>query len=69
MKEKELMSKEIKNILRRISPQKDVDCFHIDNIGKLFSGIPLYIPCTPNGIIKMTSNGSKNVGCSLLQNN
>lgn len=40
-------------ILSSIAPQKDVDGFHIDNIGKLFSGKPLYIPCTPNGIIKI----------------
>ena len=40
-------------ILSSIVPQKDVDGFHIDNIGKLFSGKPLYIPCTPNGIIKI----------------
>ena len=41
------------NILSSISPQKDVDGFHPYNVGKLFSGDPLYIPCTPHGIIKI----------------
>ncbi len=34
-----------------INPLKDVDCFHPENIGKLFSGNPLVKPCTPAGII------------------
>ncbi len=40
-------------VLNSISPQKDVDGFHPYNVGKLFSGDPKFIPCTPNGIIKI----------------
>jgi len=40
-------------ILSAISPQKDVDGFHPYNVGKLFSGDPGFVPCTPNGIIKI----------------
>lgn len=40
-------------VLDYISPQKDVDGFHPYNVGKLFSGSPQFIPCTPHGIIKI----------------
>ena len=40
-------------ILNAIDPLKDVDGFHPYNVGKLFSGNPQFIPCTPNGIIKI----------------
>ena len=41
------------NILNTVSPLKDVDGFHPDNIGKLVEGNPRFISCTPYGIIKM----------------
>ena len=40
-------------ILSAISPSKDVDGFHPYNVGKLFSGDPTFVPCTPHGIIKI----------------
>lgn len=40
-------------VLLAIDPEKDVDGFHPMNIGKLFTGHPRMIPCTPYGIIKM----------------
>ena len=42
-----------KNILNHVSPDKDVDGFHPLNLGHLLEGEPSFIPCTPNGIIKM----------------
>ncbi|MBE5787293.1 MAG: bifunctional methylenetetrahydrofolate dehydrogenase/methenyltetrahydrofolate cyclohydrolase FolD [Clostridiales bacterium] len=39
--------------LRRIVPEKDVDGFHIENAGKLFTGQEGVIACTPKGIIHM----------------
>ena len=39
--------------LKRISPEKDVDGFHIENAGKLFTGEPDVLPCTPKGILYM----------------
>lgn len=41
------------NILRKISPLKDVDGFHPENVGMLVEGNPRFISCTPYGIIKM----------------
>jgi methylenetetrahydrofolate dehydrogenase (NADP+)/methenyltetrahydrofolate cyclohydrolase len=33
-----------------IAPIKDVDGFHPENLGRLASGKPRYVPCTPAGI-------------------
>lgn len=33
-----------------IDPQKDVDGFHPDNVGRLATGAPRYLPCTPAGV-------------------
>lgn len=44
---------EEKTVLERISPEKDVDCFHPYNVGKLVQGDAVLKPCTPNGIITM----------------
>lgn len=41
------------DILRAISPSKDVDCFHPLNVGKLFIGEPGFLPCTPAGVIEL----------------
>ena len=43
--------------LRKILPEKDVDGFHIDNAGKLFTGQPGVVACTPKGILYMLKKG------------
>jgi methylenetetrahydrofolate dehydrogenase (NADP+)/methenyltetrahydrofolate cyclohydrolase len=40
-------------VLLAISPAKDVDGFHPDNLGRLLIGKPRFIACTPYGIIKL----------------
>ncbi len=40
-------------ILEAISPDKDVDGFHAENVGALMQGQPRFIPCTPYGVMKM----------------
>lgn len=40
-------------VLRAISVQKDVDCFHPENVGKLFVGEPGFLPCTPSGVVEL----------------
>jgi methylenetetrahydrofolate dehydrogenase (NADP+)/methenyltetrahydrofolate cyclohydrolase len=40
-------------ILRAVSPLKDIDGFHPENVGFLVEGNPRFIPCTPHGIIKL----------------
>ena len=41
----------IEHILNSISPSKDVDGFHPLNMGRLLSGKPHFVPCTPKGIM------------------
>ena len=36
-----------------IAPQKDADCFHPYNFGRLAAGNPLVLPCTPAGVLYM----------------
>lgn len=36
-----------------IAPEKDVDGFHIENAGRLFTGRRGVVPCTPKGILYM----------------
>jgi methylenetetrahydrofolate dehydrogenase (NADP+) / methenyltetrahydrofolate cyclohydrolase len=45
-------------ILNSIDPLKDVDGFHTENIGRLWSGSHLVAPCTPSGIIRMLESSS-----------
>ncbi|MBR0120201.1 MAG: bifunctional 5,10-methylene-tetrahydrofolate dehydrogenase/5,10-methylene-tetrahydrofolate cyclohydrolase, partial [Clostridia bacterium] len=40
-------------VLEKISPEKDVDCFHPVNVGKLSLGRAQLLPCTPAGVIRM----------------
>lgn len=40
-------------ILRAVSPLKDIDGFHPENVGLLVEGNPRFIPCTPHGVIKL----------------
>ena len=40
-------------LLERIAPDKDVDGFHPQNMGRLAQGLPGYAPCTPAGVIEL----------------
>ena len=40
-------------ILESIDPAKDVDGFHPVNAGRLLTGQPSFVPCTPLGILRM----------------
>jgi methylenetetrahydrofolate dehydrogenase (NADP+)/methenyltetrahydrofolate cyclohydrolase len=44
---------EDREVLRAIDPEKDVDGFHPENVGRLVAGDPRYRPCTPHGIQKL----------------
>ena len=42
------------SIIERIKPEKDVDGFHPNNVGKLASGFnPYAIACTPKGVMRL----------------
>ena len=40
-------------IINAISPDKDVDAFHPENVGKIMIGSYDFLPCTPAGIISL----------------
>ena len=40
-------------IIEAIDPSKDVDGFHPVNAGKLAMGRPVFVPCTPAGVIEL----------------
>lgn len=37
-------------VLQAVSPAKDVDAFHPENVGRLVQGRPRFLPCTPQGV-------------------
>jgi len=41
------------NVIAAISPEKDVDGFHPESVGKMMLGQPTYLPCTPFGVMKL----------------
>ena len=43
----------IASVLRAISPDKDVDGFHLYNVGGLVIGDTVFPPCTPYGVVKL----------------
>ena len=42
-------------IIEAINPEKDVDAFHPENVGKIMIGNYDYLPCTPAGIMELLS--------------
>lgn len=40
-------------VIAAISPEKDVDCFHPLNVGRMMSGLDGFLPCTPAGVIEL----------------
>ena len=40
-------------VINAIAPDKDVDCFHPFNVGRMSIGEPVFLPCTPAGVMEM----------------
>lgn len=40
-------------IIEAIAPEKDVDAFHPVNVGRVMTGKPVLLPCTPAGIMEL----------------
>ncbi len=52
-----------KKVINAISPDKDVDCFHPSNVGKIMIGEPGFLPATPAGVQQMLiRSGIKTAG-------
>lgn len=45
-------------IIEALDPAKDVDGFHPINAGKLAMGRPVFVPCTPAGIIELLDDSA-----------
>jgi len=39
------------SVINAIDPEKDVDGFHPENVGKMVQGVPAFVPATPHGIM------------------
>ncbi len=40
-------------VIEAISPEKDVDGFTPENLGRMVIGEPCFLPCTPHGVLKL----------------
>ena len=43
------------SVINAISPKKDVDAFHPENVGKILIGNYTFLPCTPAGVMDLLS--------------
>ncbi len=43
-------------VQKLVAPEKDVDCFHPENVGLLYIGKPRFLPCTAAAVIEMLLN-------------
>ena len=43
----------IEKVTAHVSPEKDMDCFHPENMGNLLLGKDCYLPATPHGVIEL----------------
>ena len=48
-------------IIKAISPKKDVDAFHAENVGKIMTGKYDFLPCTPAGVMTLLDHYSIDV--------
>ena len=42
-----------KTVIEAISPKKDVDAFHAENVGHIMIGDHTFLPCTPAGVMEL----------------
>jgi len=50
-------------VVLAVTPAKDVDAFHPENVGRLVQGRPRFLPCTPHGVQQLLMrNGIKIAG-------
>jgi methylenetetrahydrofolate dehydrogenase (NADP+)/methenyltetrahydrofolate cyclohydrolase len=42
-----------RRVLEAVAPAKDIDGFHLENLGALVAGQPKFVPCTPAGVMRL----------------
>ena len=50
-----------RKVIARIDPDKDVDGFHPVNAGRLATGLPGFVPCTPLGCLMLLKDQQPNL--------
>ena len=56
-------------IIKTISPKKDVDAFHAENVGRMVIGNYAFLPCTPAGVMELihsTGTGISGKECVVI---
>jgi len=54
-------------VLDAVTPLKDVDCFHPENVGLMVQGRPRFLPCTPHGVQQLLlSSGTQVAGAHVV---
>ncbi len=54
-------------VLDAVSPLKDVDAFHPENVGLIVQGRPRFLPCTPHGIQRLLAeSNTKTAGAEVV---
>ena len=48
-------------VLDAVSPLKDVDAFHPENVGRIVQGRPRFLPCTPHGIQRLLAESNTKI--------
>jgi methylenetetrahydrofolate dehydrogenase (NADP+)/methenyltetrahydrofolate cyclohydrolase len=55
------------HVLDAVSPLKDVDAFHPENVGRIAQGRPRFLPCTPHGIQRLLlESGTQIAGAEVV---
>ena len=44
---------DVQKIIQAIAPEKDVDAFHMLNVGRILNGDYGFLPCTPAGVVAL----------------
>ena len=44
------------SVIRAIRPEKDVDAFHPENVGRILLGNYRFLPCTPAGVMELLAS-------------
>lgn len=48
-------------VLDAVAAEKDVDCFHPENVGRMVQGRPRFLPCTPHGVQVLLKESGTNI--------
>ena len=59
----------IDKVTAHVNPEKDMDCFHPENMGNLLLGKECYLPATPHGVMELIQRSNietKGMNCVIV---